>query len=111
MYLLIAVAQRGGPLPRLPSVVHELDLYFEEDDMTADDHEFRSALIRARQWREAASLQRGLHIRQYLPTNIEYDPDMKWEPEKVPAAEAEAVARCEKTLKRQQRQQGLSKKG
>jgi hypothetical protein len=42
MYLFIAVAQRGGPLPRLPSVVHEFDLYLE-DDITADDHEFRSA--------------------------------------------------------------------
>ena len=91
-------------------MVHEFDLYLE-DDITADDHEFRSALIRARQWREAASLQRRLHIHQCLPMNIEYDPDMKWEPEKVPAAEAEAVARCEKGLKRQQRQQGLSKKG
>ena len=47
MYLFIAVAQRGGPLPRLPSVVHEFDLYLE-DDITADDHEFRSALLRVR---------------------------------------------------------------
>ena len=73
--------------------------------MTADDNEFRSALIRARQWREAASLQRGLHIRQYLPTNIEYYPDTKWAPEKVPVAEAEAVG-----LKRQQRPQGRNRR-
>jgi hypothetical protein len=103
MYLLRAVAQRGGPLPRLPSVVHELDLYFEEDNITADDHEFRSALLRVRQWREAATLQRRLHIHQYLPVNVEYEPDMKWEPEKVPVAEAEAVAQRKRACKRYQR--------
>ena len=110
MYLLKAVAQRGGPVPRL-SVVVESDLYLEQGDMTADDNEFRSALIRARQWREAASLQRGLHIRQYLPTNIEYDPDTKWEPEKVSVAEAEAVAWRGRELKKQQRPQGRNNKG
>ena len=103
MYLLRAVTQRGGPVPRLPSVVHDYDLYLEENDMTADDHEFRSAVLRVRQWREAATLQRGLHIRQFLPVNVEYEPDMKWEPEKVPVAEASAVARRKRSLKRQQR--------
>ena len=103
MYLLRAMAQRGGPVPRLPSVVDESDLYLEEDDMTADDHEFRSALLRVRQWREAATLQRRLHIHQYLPVNVEYEPDMKWEPEKVPVAEAEAVAQRKRACKRYQR--------
>ena len=54
MYLLRAVAQLGGPVPRLPRVVVEIDLYLEDDDMTADDREFRSAShSRVRQWTEA----------------------------------------------------------
>ena len=54
MYLLRAVAQLGGPVPRLPRVVVEIYLYLEDDDMTADDREFRSAShSRVRQWTEA----------------------------------------------------------
>jgi hypothetical protein len=29
-----------------------------------------------RMWREAASLQRHLHVRQYLPTRSDYDPSL-----------------------------------
>ena len=114
MYLLRAVAQRGGPAPRvrLPRVVVEFDLYLEEDEMTADDREFRSdAFRRVRKWREAAALQRRLHVRQYVPTNADYDPESKWEPAHVPVAVVEAVARRERGLKRQPQHEGRSNKG
>ena len=76
MYLLRALAQCGGPVPRLPSVAPEMDLH--EGVLTAEDREF-TAFRRVRHWREAAALQRRMHVCQYPLTRADYDPDLKWE--------------------------------
>lgn len=77
IYLLRALALCGGPVPRLPRVIPHIDSSVEV--MTADDGEFIAgggAFRRVRMWREAASLQRHLHVRQYLPTRSDYDPSL-----------------------------------
>jgi hypothetical protein len=44
-----------------------------------------------------------MHVRQYLPVIVDYDPDLKWETALAQAAVEEAVPRQERESKRQRR--------
>ena len=116
MILLTALAKCGGPVPLLPSLALGLDddrSHFDgintsvqrrtamvrlEERLADEDHEFTGSggLRRGRHWREAAALQRRLHVRQYLPNRDGYDPSSRrWAPAvvQVEAGEAGVSAR------------------
>jgi hypothetical protein len=108
MLLLRALAQCGGPVPRVPCAAFCKDIGFElHECVTDDDREFAMGLglTRVRHWREAAALQRRLQVSEYPPTSIDYDPDLMWAPPRLSAVDAEAAARGggDRWFKRQRR--------
>ena len=113
---LRAMAQCGLAVPRPPqrTVIHQ-DVPFlsksEPSHMGSlncvyEEAEWQNGVKVRRptwHWREAAALQRRMHVRQYLPVIVDYDPDLKWETAPAQAALEEAVPRQERESKRQRR--------
>ena len=114
--VLKALAQCGGPVPRPPqrTVKYQdgvrLDCTSTVWTQVVEEMEWLTAVQMFRpawggrprqpQWREAAALQRALHVRQYIST-VEYDPDVLWTPQPEPAAAAAAEAAMQGVRQRQ----------
>ena len=120
LLLVSALAQCGGPVPRLPSVALGVDadrtapramiqlqrrtaLLQLQERLTDEDHEFTvgGGLRRVRHWREATALQRRLHVRQYLPERDDYDPSSRW---RAPAVVLEEAGEAGVSARRRQKQ-------
>ena len=110
-FLLRALARCGGPVPRPPQInliTQDNALLSEPEpevgEQAQEEVEWLNGVKMCRStwhWREAASLQRRVHVRQYLPVIVDYDPDLKWETALAQAVVEEAVPRQEREPKRQ----------
>ena len=86
-FLLRALARCGGPVPRPPQInliTQDNALLSEPEpevgEQAQEEVEWLNGVKMCRStwhWREAASLQRRVHVRQYLPVIVDYDPDLK----------------------------------
>jgi hypothetical protein len=99
---LRAMAQCGVAVPRPP---RRTEIHQDSFKCVLEEVEWLSSVVRRPtwHWREAASLQRRMHVRQYLQAIVDYDPDLKWETALAHAAVEEAVVPQERESKKQRR--------
>jgi hypothetical protein len=104
----MAVTRCGGAVPRPtnPTLkVQDFERICKSEVLVSEEEmEFLNGVMRGRarqpQWREAAARQRQQHVRQYLPTTVDYDPDLLWLPTPLPEAVAIDTPARRRQLKR-----------